>query len=142
MVGVIDYDTNIINSSSSLTAGRGAFHSQLNASCSPVEKSWAGRSPGDSNAVGVYDTWTRRYGTVATSSRHEEGLVVPGCPPGLPLNCDAPQTALSGDALLVSGGECDPHTVVSREVGATNYNRTTYWHYPKITLQGMLTELA
>ena len=73
---------------------------------------------------------------MSSSSASEPGLVQPpspDCPPGLPLNCFSPQAGLVGDALVVTGGECDPHRVLSSR------GNESYWHYPAITLRGRLS---
>ena len=85
-------------------------------------------------SITVFDTNTEMFGSVTSSSTQEPGLVVPGCPMGLPLNCYSPAVGLVGDAMFVSGGECDPHRVTSSPA-------KTYWHYPTIALHGALSEV-
>eukprot|EP01048_Picozoa_sp_COSAG05_P023569 COSAG05_NODE_5161_length_1249_cov_0.894783_2_plen_242_part_00 len=52
----------------------------------------------------------------------------------------SPSVGLVGDQLFVTGGECDPHHVKSNAARGGLVNET-YWHYPKITLHGTLSEL-
>jgi hypothetical protein len=110
----------------------------LNSSCSPPLKGW-GPNNSYPNTISVYDTQTHRFGVVTTSSKTEPGLVKPGCPPGLPLNCFSPAMALVGNELFVTGGECDPHTVPSNAKHG-GLPHAEYWHYPRITLHGQLSE--
>ena len=107
------------------------LNSRLNDTCSPPQTGWGNNSY--HNSISVFDTKTETFGLVTSSSTKEPGLVVPGCPMGLPLNCYSPAVGLVGDAMFVSGGECDPHHVSSSPA-------KTYWHYPKIALHGALSE--
>ena len=107
---------------------------QLSDRCSPPLAGWP--SNAYSNRINVFDTQTNTFGTVSSSSASEPGLVQPpspDCPPGLPFNCFSPQAGLVGDALVVTGGECDPHRVRSSR------GNESYWHYPAITLRGRLS---
>jgi hypothetical protein len=113
------------------------LRSSLNDSCSPPLKGWGPNSY--PNTITVFDTQTSKVGTVTTSSKTEPALVKKGCPAGLPLNCYSPAVGLVGDQLFVHGGECDP-VYVPTNAAHGGLGHGYYWHYPRITLHGQLSE--
>ena len=110
---------------------------QLNDSCSKPQPGW--KTNGYPNRINVYDVVAQKFGTVSTSSTEEPKLgPMAGCPAGLPLNCFSPQSAVIGNSLYVTGGECDPHYVAT-DAPNGGMGHQTYWHYPRITLHGALS---
>ena len=102
---------------------------RINASCLPLP------SPtpvGYCNGVTVFDTATKRWGSVrSVSSSEGAALVPPGCPQnsGLPYNGYNPNVAMHGDRLLVHSGESAPFRLKG----------VNYWHYPVLALSADVT---
>jgi hypothetical protein len=100
--------------------------SQLNTTCLAIPGKYEA-APAYFNGVSVFDTKLSVFGSITSS-----GIVPPGCPSGLPINCFSPQVALLKDSMWVTGGECDPAVIGAKQ----------YWHYPTVTLFGSLSLTA
>lgn len=79
------------------------------------------------NDIWVFDTETRQYGAVVSTSNADPDLIPENCG-GFPMNDNLPQTNMAGDKVFVAGGECDP-----RKIGSEIYT-----HYPQLVLEGTI----
>ncbi len=73
---------------------------------------------GYDNAVLVYDTVNKKWGTIESTSSKDPELLGPGgmCGP-FPLNVCLPQVSVRGDKIVVVGGEADTRVVHGHSYG-------------------------
>ena len=109
-------------------------HTTINTTClkiPPPESTPVGYC----NGVGVFDTQTKKWGSVRAKSSSEGAALMgpPGCPQerGLPFNCFSPNVAVNGDEVLIHSGECAPFELKG----------VHRWHYPTTALSAKVTPI-